>query len=146
MAELTRDEAFKLVKSHKEPDKQFYLDLLDEDKQRAYEDMKAKLANISQTDLPTAFFADNDVLAVGALRALAEAGVRVPEDVSIIGFDDLSIGAFSTPPLSTVHVLKHEVGEIAVRRLVGNVNNPKNYTCKTLVSTYFVERKSVCEH
>ena len=39
MAELTRDEAFKLVKSHKEPDKQFYLDLLDEDKQRAYEDM-----------------------------------------------------------------------------------------------------------
>ena len=114
--------------------------------ERAYEDMKAKLANISQTDLPTAFFADNDVLAVGALRALAEAGVRVPEDVSIIGFDDLSIGAFSTPPLSTVHVLKHEVGEIAVRRLVGNVNNPKNYTCKTLVSTYFVERKSVCEH
>lgn len=114
--------------------------------ERAYEDMKAKLANIPQTDLPTAFFADNDVLAVGALRALAEAGVRVPEDVSIIGFDDLSIGAFSTPPLSTVHVLKHEVGEIAVRRLVGNVNNPKNYTCKTLVSTYFVERKSVCEH
>ncbi|OUO20878.1 LacI family DNA-binding transcriptional regulator [Collinsella sp. An307] len=114
--------------------------------ERAYEDMKAKLANIHQADLPTAFFADNDVLAVGALRALAEAGVRVPEDVSIIGFDDLSIGAFSTPPLSTVHVLKHEVGEIAVRRLVGNVNNPKNYTCKTLVSTYFVERKSVCEH
>ena len=113
--------------------------------ERAYEDMKAKLANIHQADLPTAFFADNDVLAVGALRALAEAGVRVPEDVSIIGFDDLSIGAFSTPPLSTVHVLKHEVGEIAVRRLVGNVNNPKNYTCKTLVSTYFVERKSVCE-
>lgn len=113
--------------------------------ERAYEDMKAKLANIPQADLPTAFFADNDVLAVGALRALAEAGVRVPEDVSIIGFDDLSIGAFSTPPLSTVHVLKHEVGEIAVRRLVGNVNNPKNYTCKTLVSTYFVERKSVCE-
>lgn len=113
--------------------------------ERAYEDMKAKLANIPQADLPTAFFADNDVLAVGALRALAEAGVRVPGDVSIIGFDDLSIGAFSTPPLSTVHVLKHEVGEIAVRRLVGNVNNPKNYTCKTLVSTYFVERKSVCE-
>ena len=113
--------------------------------ERAYEDMKAKLAAIPEVDLPTAFFADNDVLAVGALRALAEAGVRVPEDVSIIGFDDLSIGAFSTPPLSTVHVLKHEVGEIAVRRLVGNVNNPKNYTCKTLVSTYFVERKSVCE-
>ncbi|OUN45446.1 LacI family transcriptional regulator [Collinsella sp. An7] len=109
----------------------------------AYEDMAAWVAATPRDELPTAFFADNDVLAVGAIRALTEAGVRVPEDVSIIGFDDLALGAFSTPPLTTVHVLKHEVGEIAVRRLMGNVNNPKKFTCKTLVSTYFVERKSV---
>ena len=113
--------------------------------ERAYGDMAAWLSHVSSDSLPTAFFADNDVLAVGAMRALTEAGIRVPEDVSIVGFDDLSLGAFSTPPLTTVHVLKHEVGEIAVRRLIGNVNNPKNYTCKTLVSTYFVERKSVCD-
>ena len=109
----------------------------------AYKDMVAWLAAQPASSLPTAFFADNDVLAVGAMRALDEAGVRVPEDVSIIGFDDLSMGAFSNPPLTTVHVLKHEVGEIAVRRLVGNINNPKNFTCKTQVSTYLVERKSV---
>ena len=42
-----------------------------------------------------------------------------------------------------MHVPKHEVGEIAVRRLVGNIRNPKSYTCKTAVSTYFVERQSV---
>lgn len=112
--------------------------------EQAYQDMATRLATLPRENLPTAFFADNDVLAVGAMRALAEAGIRVPEDVSIIGFDDLSLGAFSAPPLSTIHVLKHEVGEIAVRRLLGNVNNPKNFTCKTLVSTYFVERKSVC--
>ena len=109
----------------------------------AYEDMAAWIRGVSKEDLPTAFFADNDVVAVGALRALSEAGVRVPEDVSVVGFDDLSIGAFSNPPLTTIHVFKHEVGEIAVRRLVGNIINPKNYTCKTQVSTYFVERKSV---
>ena len=111
----------------------------------AYRDMGVWLDNVSRDDLPTAFFAENDVLAVGAMRALNEHGIRVPEDVSIIGFDDLSLGAFSNPPLTTVHVPKHEVGEIAVRRLVGNIRNPKSYTCKTAVSTYFVERQSVCE-
>ena len=105
--------------------------------------MAAWLASTPRERLPTAFFADNDVLAVGALRALSEAGIEVPRDVSIIGFDDLSVGAFSNPPLTTVHVLKHEVGEIAVRRLVGNIRSPKVYTCRTMVSTYFVERRSV---
>lgn len=109
----------------------------------AYEDMTAWLDSVSREELPTAFFADNDVLAVGAMRALTEHRIKVPKDVSIIGFDDLSLGAFSNPPLTTVHVLKHEVGEIAVRRLVGNINNPKAYTCKTEVNTYFVERESV---
>ncbi len=107
--------------------------------------MGAWLDSVSRDDLPTAFFAENDVLAVGAMRALNEHGIRVPEDVSIIGFDDLSLGAFSNPPLTTVHVPKHEVGEIAVRRLVGNIRNPKCYACKTAVSTYFVERQSVRE-
>ncbi|WP_085830900.1 LacI family DNA-binding transcriptional regulator [Collinsella vaginalis] len=108
----------------------------------AYEDMAAWLDRTPRAELPTAFFADNDVLAVGSMRALTEHGLKVPEDVSIIGFDDLSLGAFSNPPLTTVHVLKHEVGEIAVRRLVGNIRNPKSYTCKTQVNTYFVERES----
>ncbi len=111
----------------------------------AYADMSAWLEQTDRADLPTAFFADNDVLAVSAIRALTKHGVSVPDDVSIIGFDDLSLGAFSDPPLTTVHVLKHEVGEIAVRRLVGNLANPKGYTCKTQVNTYFVERASVSE-
>ncbi len=72
------------------------------------------------------------------VRGFNNHGIRAPEDVSIIGFDDLSLGAFSNPPLTTVHVPKHEVGEIAVRRLVGNIRNPKSYTCKTAVSTSFV--------
>ena len=86
-----------------------------------------------------------DDIAIGAMKAFIERGYRAPDDVSMIGFDDLSVGAFSNPPLTTVHVPKHEVGEIAVRRLVGNIRNPKSYTCKTAVSTYFVERQSVRE-
>lgn len=109
----------------------------------AYEDMSAWLDRPDRPELPTAFFADNDVLAVGALRALREHGIAAPDDVSIIGFDDLSVGAFSNPPLTTVHVLKHEVGEIAVRRLLGGFENPREFTCKTQLSTYFVERQSV---
>lgn len=109
----------------------------------AYHDMAEWFAREGRKALPTAFFADNDVLAVGAMRALNEAGIRVPEDVSIIGFDDLSLGSFSNPPLTTVHVPKHEVGEIAVRRLIGKIREPKRFTCKTQLSTYFVERQSV---
>lgn len=109
----------------------------------AYEDMNAWLDAPDRPELPTAFFADNDLLAVGALRALREHGIDIPGDVSIVGFDDLSVGAFSTPPLTTIHVLKHEVGEIAVRRLLGGIENPKQFTCKTQVSTYAVERESV---
>lgn len=109
----------------------------------AYADMNAWLDGSDRPDLPTAFFADNDVLAVGALRALREHGIACPDEISIVGFDDLSVGAFSNPPLTTVHVPKHEIGEIAVRRLLGGIENPRSFTCKTQLSTYFVERASV---
>ena len=116
---------------------------LDTTLEGAYADMGAWLAGKTAADLPTAFFADNDVLAVGAMRALQEHGIRVPEDVSMVGFDDLSLGAIFDPPLTTVHVFKHEVGETAVRRLIGGIERPKSYTCKTQMSTYLVERASV---
>lgn len=109
----------------------------------AYGDMSLWLAQHGRGDLPTAFFADNDLIAVGAMRALSEAGLRVPDDISIIGFDDLAVGSFSNPPLTTVHVPKHEVGEMAVERLVSSIRAPKQYTCKIQIDTYFVERSSV---
>lgn len=107
----------------------------------AHRDMAAWLE--SAPEVPTAFFADNDVLAVGALRALSEAGLMVPDDVSIIGFDDLSFSSFSNPPLTTVHVPKHEIGELAVRTLMDSIENPQPYTRKIQISTTFVERESV---
>lgn len=110
-----------------------------------YQGMASWLAAGPRRTLPTAFFADSDLIAVGALRALTEAGVRVPEEVSLFGFDDGQLSAFSAPPLTTVHVMRREMGEIAVRRLVGNMRNRKGYTCTTQVHTELIERKSVCD-
>ena len=107
----------------------------------AYEDMRRWLAG--KPDLPTAFFADNDTLAVGAMRALAEAGYDIPGDVSIVGFDDLDYASITQPALSTVHVPRFDLGRMAVKKLLEQVENPNPYRCETHVSTTFVERDSV---
>lgn len=63
--------------------------------------------------LPTAVFAASDPIALGAMRALHESGYRVPEDVSVVGFDDINVAGFSNPPLTTVHAPAEFMGEYA---------------------------------
>lgn len=82
----------------------------------AYEDMLVLLAQ--QRPLPTAFFAGNDIMAIGCMRALTEKGYRIPEDVSIIGMDNTTLCEACTPQLSTIHVYKHELGVMATRTLL----------------------------
>lgn len=67
---------------------------------------------------PTAVFCGNDVLAVGALRRARELGIDVPQDVSIIGFDDIELAQVVHPPLTTVHVPHREMGRLAALALV----------------------------
>lgn len=81
----------------------------------AYQDMLQFLKK--NPKLPTAFFADNDMIALGAMKALQEMGYRIPEDVSVVGFDDLPFSAISSPALTTLRVPNKEMGKIAVRRL-----------------------------
>lgn len=108
----------------------------------AYEDMKEYLE--INPELPTAFFADNDVIAIGAMRALQEKGIRIPEQISIVGFDDIGFGAVSTPGLTTIHVFKQEMGEVAVRRALDHIKySGRNVKMKIQVCTEFVERGSV---
>lgn len=92
--------------------------------------------------LPTAFIADNDIIAIGAMRALMEKNIKIPEDVSIIGFDDIPYAAVAVPPLTTVYVPKQDVGATAARRLVEIINGDTVKT-RIMVSTTFVERDSV---
>ena len=67
---------------------------------------------------PDAVFAANDPMAVGALQAIHEAGLRVPDDIAIVGFDDLPVAATTDPPLTTVRQDIDLVGESAVEALV----------------------------
>ena len=87
----------------------------------AHQDMGRLLE--SNPPLPTAFFADNDIIAFGAIKALTEHGVAIPKDVSVIGFDDLPFCRISTPMLTSIRVDKEEMGRVAVRRLVEHINN-----------------------
>ncbi len=65
---------------------------------------------------PTAVFAANDYMAVGLMSALGEAGLRVPQDIAVTGFDDIAIARYLNPPLTTVRVDAYELGEHAVRQ------------------------------
>ena len=107
----------------------------------AYRDMRTWLD--AAPELPTAFFADDDALAVGAMRALSERGYEVPRDVSMVGFDDVDYAAMAHPPLTTVHVPRFDIGCIAVRRLLELTSNARPYTCVSHLSTALVERESV---
>ena len=69
-------------------------------------------------DRPTAIFCANDSMAIGGLAAVHDAGLRVPEDVTVVGFDDIPLAHYMSPPLSSVHVPVFEMGERAVTRLI----------------------------
>ena len=109
----------------------------------AYRDMLAHLN--TRKELPTAFFADNDLMALGAMRALQERGYRIPEDISIIGFDDLPFAEFSNPRLTTVKVPNAEMGQLAVRRIVDIIEKRDSICVRTEVCTKFVIRETVKE-
>lgn len=108
----------------------------------SYKDMK-ELLKERHHNLPTAFFADNDIIAFGALRAMKEAGIKIPEEVSIIGFDDMPYCLISSPRLTTIRVFKEEIGRLAVKRLLEKINHEDEIIQKIEVATALVERDSV---
>lgn len=107
----------------------------------AYKDMLSYLSK--RPKLPTAFFADDDMIALGAMKAFIEKGYRIPEDISLIGFDDLDACEISTPRLTTIRVFKQEMGQLAVRRLKDVIKDGNGIKSKIQICTEFVERDSV---
>jgi LacI family transcriptional regulator len=92
---------------------------------------------------PSAVFAANDSMAIGALSAFRDAGLRVPEDVAIVGFDDIPIARFLTPPLTTVRVEIAELGRRAVGHVVGSLENGGDGAKKRdVIKTTLVVRES----
>lgn len=94
-------------------------------------------------ELPTAFFADNDMMALGAMNGFIEKGYKIPEDVSIIGFDDITLSKVIAPGLTTIHVQKKEMGRIAVKRLIEIIKHPSKAKTKIQLVNNFIIRGSV---
>ena len=93
---------------------------------------------------PTAVTCYNDLVALGLLRALAELGLRVPEDVSVVGFDDLALLDYMSPGLSSVHVPKEEMGARAAELLIRHIEARKRIAPVRLrLESRFIARRSV---
>lgn len=107
----------------------------------AYEDMKKALLN--KTSLPTAFVSDNDIIAFGAMKALKENNIKIPDDVSIVGFDDMPFCTITDPNLTTINVDKNALGQLAVENLIQLIENKKRIFFKTTLGVTLVERDSV---
>lgn len=91
---------------------------------------------------PDAVFAASDTMAVGALRALREASLRVPEDVAIVGFDDMSFAAHTDPPLTTVRQPIQRSGELATETLIDLIQHPHSAPYRIILPTQLVVRVS----
>ena len=89
------------------------------------------------------YFADNDLIAFGAIMALKEAGYRVPEDVAVVGFDDMPACEYMDPPLTTIMVPKLFMGETAAMRVIQLIEGANTQPLKIEVSTKLVRRRSV---
>ncbi|PJG84899.1 substrate-binding domain-containing protein [Conservatibacter flavescens] len=98
---------------------------------------------LSQPHRPTAVFACSDTIAFGAYHTAWQQGLSIPQDISIIGYDDIHLAQYMSPPLSTIHQPKTELGKLAVETLLERIKKPiENY--RTLVlKPQLVERGSI---
>lgn len=106
----------------------------------AYESMRELLQ--AKVKFPQALIANNDSIALGALKAFNEVGVRIPEDISLIGFDGIPFSSISHPPLTTVLVPCREIGAWAVKLLCHRIDHPEAAVTKIQVGTRLLMRQS----
>ena len=131
---------FKAVRAHGMSSAKSIVHHLTPSMDGAYADMKEIIEK--GEELAPCYFADNDLIAMGAMKALKEAGYRIPQDIAIAGFDNLPFSKVFEPALTTVNVPKHYMGEMAAARLVEMLKAPSSNPVKIEVGTALVERKS----
>ena len=122
-----------------EPEKQYemaYFNISD-----GYYAMQRMLKKMPEV---TAVFAMADVMAIGAIRAIQDAGLRVPEDISVIGFDGLDIGNYMVPRLTTIQQHSERIASRSVEILLNNIDNEKLEAVHELEPFYLVPGESVC--
>jgi LacI family transcriptional regulator len=90
----------------------------------------------------TALFAYNDISAIGSIRAFQDAGLRVPEDISVVGFDDIRIAVHNNPSLTTVRQPLQKMGEIAARTLLNRIEEHEEWVPEIAIEPEFIVRNS----
>ncbi|MFH0909633.1 MAG: substrate-binding domain-containing protein [bacterium] len=103
----------------------------------------ARMIEGGPDNIPTGIFCLNDEMAAGAMQALhAMTTLRVPEDISIVGFDDTSWATATQPPLTTIHIPRQFMGRLAVRRVISRLNDTSHTATTTIAATNLVLRGS----
>lgn len=110
----------------------------------AYEEMKKFLRQENPGFvMPTIFLSDLDYIAMGAMKALKEAGYRIPQDISIVGIDDVIGCEGLEPPLTTIRINRMDIGRLSMQTLAEKLRNPGDYYITTTVSSALIIRESV---
>jgi len=97
---------------------------------------------LEQENAPSAIFAQNDRMAVGAIRALRDAGRHVPKDISVIGFDDMPLASYFDPPLTTILQDTYRMGREAACQLISSIEKPDNPCRQLCVEPKLIVRQS----
>ncbi|MEQ1645522.1 MAG: LacI family DNA-binding transcriptional regulator, partial [Pyrinomonadaceae bacterium] len=97
---------------------------------------------LSEASLPTGVVVANDLMALGAMQEFKSAGLRIPEDISIIGFDDISFASLSEPPLTTVCSPRAEIGRRAFEAIQLTIDHPHQSGVEIVVPTNLIKRGS----
>ncbi|NLC26917.1 MAG: LacI family transcriptional regulator [Fastidiosipila sp.] len=93
--------------------------------------------------VPSCYFAENDTIALGVMKALQESNYKIPDDISIIGFDNIPFASISIPALTTIHVQRNVIGRLTVCQLLQLIDDPQYQPIKCAVTGKLVIRDSV---
>lgn len=111
----------------------------------AYDGMMEVFASHKKTELPTAFFGDNDLVLVGAMRAMADSGYSIPDDFSLIGFDDRLECTLVNPQLTTIQLPRNRFGGVAIEQLFDEISDPLLEGTTVEINGRLIERQSVAD-
>lgn len=112
------------------------------DPDSGYRAVRDALKERDGASFPDALLISNDAMAIGALKAFRDAGIRVPEDISVISFNDTTSAQYSNPPLSSVRIESNEMGRRAVDLLIDRLDSPERSPYMIMLGTKLILRES----
>lgn len=124
------------------PYKEDYVKHVQPNLEGAYSGMLEEI--IRNSKMPTAFVAANDTIAIGAMKALKENDYEIPEQISVVGFDDIPFGRVLDKSLTTMRVDKDQLGRLAVKALHYKITGASGGCIKMVTRTKLIERESTC--